>query len=43
MLLKVPTPHVSKKHDPAIKDERPMISSTTEPHDFLPLVEGILL
>jgi hypothetical protein len=44
MLLKVPQPHVSKKHDPAMKDERHMISTTdNKPRDFLPLVEGILL
>jgi carboxylesterase type B len=37
--------HVSKKHDPSIKEQqqRHMIHNNSEPHDFLPLVEGILL
>ncbi|RCH83282.1 hypothetical protein CU098_007004, partial [Rhizopus stolonifer] len=38
-------PRVSEKHDPAMKklEERHMILSKERSHDFLPLVEGILL
>jgi hypothetical protein len=43
-----PPDDVSEKHDPAMKKieairERHMMYNNNKPHDFLPLVEGLLL
>ena len=38
----IPEPHVSQKHDPSMKRNH-TLRNNNKPHDFLPLVEGILL
>jgi hypothetical protein len=44
----ISSPHVSEKHDPAMKttkfeNNNNNNNNNVKPHDFLPLVEGLLL